>query len=331
MDINAIIQDLLIKNNSVAVAGLGTFSLRYMPAEIQKFPNQVTPPSHKLIFTENFDISDHSVINVLSKENNFSFTEAKALLDNWVKEVFITIDRESNYTIKELGILKKENNKIIFEAFKDSSVFADNFGLEIISMPLIEIEGEIVKEAKPYQPVYIPQRVKKNSWVNGILIAFIVLLLGFSIFLLLHLGYLQSGIGKIVALFKAKSEATITQLATNDTLNGKIDANALKRNALLYKENKGNGDVNASQQSEQKAIRYYLIAGSFKKIKSAEILKNELTSKGFAPEILSINDSIYRVSLVSFTNRNKAVEEYIMLTTGEFNNKLWLYSQIINE
>jgi nucleoid DNA-binding protein len=331
MDINRIIQDLLIKNNSVSVAGLGTFSLNYIAAEVYKLSNQVSPPSYQLVFTENFDSSDNSIITILSKENNISLIEAKEALDKWVKVVNSVLERGSFYLIMEVGILKKVNNKTVFEPAKNSILYADNFGLEMTRMPLIEIEGDVTKENTPIKTIYMPQPVKKTKWVNGVLIAVAIIIIGLGIYLLLQLGYLQLGIGKVLAFFKAKNETSTTQLATNDTLSGKIDANDLKRNALLYNENNGTGNSLTNQQSAQKVIKYYLIAGSFRKMNTAEILKNELQSKGFTPEILSINDSIYRVSLASFTNRHKAVEEYIMLTAKEFNNKLWLYSQLTSE
>jgi len=333
MDINKIIQDLLIKNNLVTVPGLGTFSLNYVPAEIYKFSNQVTPPSYQLVFADKVQESDNSLLIEISKNYDLSDIEAQKAIEKWVNEVIFEIDKGS-YLLNGVGILKKENNKIVFEADKTSIILADNFGLEITRMPLIEIEGDVIKESLPYNPHYTNASVKKNNWINKILIAVIVIFVGAGIFLLYQMGYMQSGFGKIKALFAAGNKISNVQLATNDTLKGKIDAITLKRNALSYNENKGsnkNDNTKIINNTDQRIMKYYLIAGSFKRMDKAEILKNELSVKGFAPEILAINDSIYRVSLVSFTDRHKAVEEYIMLTAGEFNNKLWLFSQTINE
>ncbi len=334
MDINRIIQALLIKNNSVSIAGLGTFSLNYIPAEVYQFSNSITPPSRQLVFSENIDVNDNSLINTLSEEYDLTIDNAKKEIEKWVSEILSAIDQGISFQINEIGAFKKENNKIIFEAKKDSLIFADSFGLETAKLPLIEIEGEVIKENKPYTPIYKPEPIKKVNWTNRILITIIVIFIGIGIFFLFQLGYIQASIAKISELFGTGNKIAKTSFATNDTLSGKIDANTLKRNALRYNEKSGrtgNDTSKSTQQSMQKVLRYYLIAGSFKSMNKAEVLKSELVVKGFTPEILVINDSIYRVSLISFINRHKAVEEYIMLTAGEFNNKLWLFSQLTNE
>jgi hypothetical protein len=333
MDISKIIQDLLIKNDTASVPGLGTFSLKYIPSEFYKFSNQVSPPSHQLVFTETADVSDNSLVNALSKKMNFSEKEAQKEIENWVKEIIIVIDK-GTFQIDKVGTLKKENNTIVFEADRESPIFADNFGLEITRMPLIEIEGEIIKEPIPYKPIYNPVPVKKSNWVNRILIIAIIILIGAGIFMLYQMGYLQPGMTKILSIFRKESGISNTQLATNDTLSGKIDANTLKRNALRYNENylkSKNDTLNTTQKTSQKVIRYYLIAGSFKTMNRAEILKGELQVKGFTPEILVVGDTTFRVSMASYIIRRKAVDEFIRLTSNEYNYKLWLFSQLTQD
>ena len=332
MDINTIIQDLLIKNNKVVIPGLGTFSLKYTPAEVYQYSHRVTPPSYQLIFSENIDFSDNSLVNAYAKEFKESPDGAKNEINNWVGNINSTLNKGVPFQMEELGTLKKENNKINFEADKNSVLFADFYGLEAIKMPLIEIEGEIIKNSQTAKPLYVPVRAKKFNRVNAVLIAVIVVFAGIGIYLLYQLGYLQAGYNKIAAIFSSEKAKQI-QYATNDTLNGKIDANTLKRNALKYNETQKatEKEQNLQSKQEQKIIRYYLIAGSFKQMNRAEILKSELLGKGFTPEILVMNDSTYRVSLASYLVRRQAVDEYIKLTSGEYNNKLWLFSQLTEQ
>lgn len=320
MDIDRIIQDLLISNNSITVIGLGTFSMDYIPAEIYKVTNRVTSPSYNLVFDENFDDSDNLLIKTIS--GKYSITEDKARLEveNWVNKVRETFEQNVGYTIKDVGTLKKDSDKISFIPDTDSPLLADNYGFETTNIPLFELDGEVTRLAatgteKYDKPLYSVNR-ERRALLGAIAICTVIILS-----ILYQSGYLQPGIYKILELF------------SSENVGSDINAIKLKRDALQYNEmHKKAGDtinnLNAQSSTEKKILRYYLIAGSFKTMKSAEKLKEELAIKGFSPEVLVYGDSLFRVSLSSYTIRRKAVNEYIRLTSEENNYKLWFFSQL---
>jgi nucleoid DNA-binding protein len=352
MDISRVIQDLLVKNGHVSVHGLGSFDLINMPAEMFKYKNEMAPPTVQLLFNENYTITDNSLINTLIAEYDLTFDEVRTKTEEWVKEIKSTLDNGSQYYINEIGTLKKLDGKITFDPDKVSPLFAENFGLEVTSLPLIELEGEVVKEEtqtiiepvkeeikqpeaekkeepkqpekpviiapKPIisEPAYVPPAKKSSKWKKLGWAAAIILVVLIGLYFLVDSG-----------IFVEKKY----RLATNDTLAGKIDAEELKRKALEYKESQNASEKTKVDTLKSKSLKYYLIAGSFKTMQNAEKYKDELIKKGYTPEILSLDDSIYRVSLASFTDRHKAVEEYITLNAGEYNNKLWLFSQAVSE
>jgi nucleoid DNA-binding protein len=330
MDIARIIQDLLYKENSVSITGLGTFSIIYISSEILKFSGHATPPSYHIGFTENFNANDNKIIRILSEEYDMSFEDAQVAIENWANGAKEILKKGESFSIKNIGILNEQSGIINFEADKNSPLLTGSYGLGDIKIPLIEIEPEKTETHKDFNlPVKHKTPNKKLKWIAALAVVLIIVSAGFIAF---NLGYFDKAINELSLITDFDDTSEGQQLATNDTLKGKIDANKLKRNALKYSENKKNILAEKQQKiQKQKVIKYYIIAGSFKSFKSATKFKNELIMYNFSPEILNIGDTTFRVSLNSFTDRHKAVEEYIMLTTQDAKRKIWLYSQLDQE
>ncbi len=333
MDIARIIQDLLYRDSSISIPGIGTLSIIYIPSEILKFSNRITPPSYRIDFKENFDASNNSLVYVLSEVYDLSIENAQEIVEKWVKDVKEILNEGKSFSLTNVGTLKDISGILIFEADPNSPLIAGSYGLESAKIPLIEIETEkpethtsVDLSLKPKSPN------KKLRWIAALVVLFILIS---GSLIVINLGYLDTTFSKIFVLLGLNEAPEKQQFATNDTLSGKIDANKLKRNALWYKEiqKSKNATSNEKQQilQRQNNIKYYIIAGSFKSYKSANSFKTELVMKGFTPEILNIGDTTFRVSLNSFNDRHKAIEEYIMLTTQDSSRKIWLYSQLIVE
>ena len=331
MDISRIIQDLIVKNDTVSVNGLGSFARHYNPAEVYKYSGKVTPPSYQLIFVPEIDEADNSLVGTLKEEYDSTIEISAQAVEAWVNKILANFDAGNSYFIKEIGTLKKKDNKIVFEPDTNSILLADNFGLDSVKLPLMEIDNttktaEAEKQPEPPKAVNIPAR-KPKKWLIPAAIILIVFAVGAGLYVT---GYMQKGYNKASDMVsKFMSNSADEQLATNDTLQGKLDANELKRKALEYSEG-GKDSANKGNVSEAKEIiRYYIIGGSFKAMEKAEKRKTELQKIGYQPEILVINDTIFRVALASFDVRQEAVAEYIKISTMDSNMKIWLYSQLV--
>jgi len=330
MDISRILQDLLIKKETIFVPALGTLSLKYIPAEVFRISNRIAPPSYQLIFNNEPDSTDNSLTETISRVYNLTLEEAHEALNKLISEAIDEMIKGIPFIIKEIGSFKKEGGKIIFEADKNIPFLTDNYGLETIIMPLLEIEVPTIPKTIYHPEINVEKKSRK--WILVSVIIILLITLGVAGY---QYGYFQKGTGYMVSLFSGKSKPEIPQLATNDTLSGKIDAKKLKQESLKYTEDKKSTElktfVNKVQTSrEKKVLKYYLIAGSFKTKYKAQNLQDILITKGFKPEILNYSDTLYRVSIASYINRRTAVNEYIRLTSGENNYNLWLFSQPIS-
>ncbi len=331
MNIIRVITDLLINKEKAVVPGLGIFTLNYHPSEIYKFTNRVTPPSRQLQFSEVYDADDNKLFFTLAEEYDTQFDIAKQTVDQWVNTIHNKLNEGNNYLIEGIGTLRKVDDKLHFESDKNSILFSEAYGLETSQIPLIEIEKEI-HPSHVSKPVVTHAKEKSYvlNWIVGIIAVAVIVFAGYVLY---QSGYYNLVVNKVQSYFVAKPEKKQTQFATNDTIQGNKDANELKRQALSYAEQqkKSSDDTLSKNFNDKKILKYYLIAGSFKNMASAEKHKDNFLKKGFAPEILVIGDTIFRISIESYTDRHKAVAEYIRLTSGENELKLWLYSQMVAE
>jgi hypothetical protein len=334
MDIRRVIQDLILKNDTVSVPGLGKITRQYTPAEVLSYSGKVTPPSFKLIFEEVTTDSDNTLTQTLAEEYDTTQELSEQTIEGFVTKLISTLDAGKSYFIKEIGTFKKVNGKIEFEAERNSILLADSFGLESTKLPLIEIDNHLENKGRSRILQILGSAGEGlkglKKWLLPAAIVLLIIGLGVGLF---YTGYLQKGYNSVNDwVVNFMSPSTNKQLSTNDTLHGKIDANELKRKALKYSEEKEDTFVSQEKaDASDKVIRYYIIAGSFKDMTKAEKRKEQLIKSGYQPEVLVIHDTIFRVSLASYIVRKEAVEEFIKISTSDSNMKIWLYSQLVKE
>lgn len=322
MNFGRVISELLINNQKVSIPGFGKLTYSYVSAELYKFTNRVAPPAHKLEFSPIPD-EDNFFAETLANEYDTSLDEAYSQIAIWVSEIFSILNNGGQYQLEQVGRFKKDSEKIVFTPDEKSILFADTFGLESAKIPLMEIE-ETKKPVSTSTPTPIPIQEKKNVKSNGVspmlkriaIIAAIVVLVVIGGYFLYETGILKSTYKAVSGWFKP-SKTDQEPVVLSDS------ADALKRNALNYSESDED-----STSSSQRYIVYYIVAGSFKSMKNAEKEVENLKKKGFNPDVLNMSDTLFRVTIGTYNDRRKAVEEYIALTNQDTGLNIWLFSQL---
>lgn len=324
MDISRVLTDLLQDKGKVTVPGLGKFSLEYVPAEIYKFTKRVVPPTYKIDFQSIYEDDKNYLINTIVKVYNLSEYEAIEAINNWVSVLKDAVNAGKLYEIENIGTFIKEDDKLLFCEAKESVLLADNFGLKTADIPLIELdEQENGKRKASVKKTTFPKHVKIGLWAAGLFI-----LISFGLGLLYQNGYLDAPIKTMSDMFIVSSNTP--NLATNDTLEGEIDANDLKRAALKYNEEtkpSTETKTKTAVKPQGKRLTYYIIAGSFKTLKNAQRFEKKMFFKGYSPKTLVVDDTLFRVSVSYAKDRQKAVEEFIAITNKDPNLKIWMYTK----
>ncbi len=108
----------------------------------------------------------------------------------------------------------------------------------------------------------------------------------------------------------------------NGELGEVIDSMTAQENALILKETSEPGDNAGVETSEFK--EFHIIAGSFKDKENAGVLQQSLTEQGYPALVIQQGDKLYRVSALSFKDKEKGLLELSRFRQKTKNNAAWL-------
>ena len=247
-----------------------------------------------------------------------SKAKASEYIDNYVQEFHNTLHEKGSVTLDNIGkFTLGKDNKINFREFEDANYLADSFGLDILKIETnAEKKPEVpVPELKPLESA--PRRL------TGWYIAIGVLLLLISVTFII----LISG-GKELSLFPLNKDSRLDDevVVFGPSTNSKADSVSQAVEQVLNQNTRVKNAlaIDSEQPSvHENNISYYLVAGSFKTTRNAEILQEQLIRKGFSAEILPTGNSQYRVIVGKYYEHHRAIEELRRIRT-QLDQSVWL-------
>ncbi len=344
MNIAGYIKDLILLNECVILPGVGAFISRYRPANIDPDKKIFTPPSKEIRFREDLKKDNGLLINHISRKNNISNLRAGKLVEDFINEINRLLDRGEKAELEGIGVFKKDagSGKIIFSTLSDENYLVDSFGLP--DLEISELQKAGVSDDLEFQipPIKTIRRKRTGFWVAASIIILILLL----IFII---PYTEPGQLKNLSfdyLFGGRSDSTgsgreekivfgkrklIEQDSVTKEIEEVIDITTKKEVALAYTEPEESPEEDykspdyQTEESVSRNDRYYIVAGSFKRLENAQKLMVKLMDDGFDPQILQTSNGYFRVTLNSFQNRNLAVRELQRIRQG-LNRSVWILS-----
>ncbi|MFO7656830.1 MAG: SPOR domain-containing protein [Bacteroidales bacterium] len=340
MNFSNYIKELVIRNECIIVPGFGGFETHYKPASFNKSTGKLNPPTKKIVFKPEY-ISDSGVLyNYVAEKEKCGLSEAKARLDDWIKEIISQISANGYFTFEGFGrLIKNESGSLQFEALEKENYLIDSFGLSDITINEIEQEEVFTLAVSGNEELQKPHPIKKAAWIIPIVSLLIITL----VILLIKSGFDVN----IKSLFdgsafgKHRKEQKIVfghrpspvfKDSSTIKLNNRLDEKTGKQRALYYKEPEKETKVpevraetvivrHAESSGEEK--RYIIVAGSFKKELLALELQKNLVARGYHPEIIKTNNDIYRVSLESLDDIDLAIQR-LEKYKKEISNMVWI-------
>jgi len=110
--------------------------------------------------------------------------------------------------------------------------------------------------------------------------------------------------------------------ALNGELGEAIDSMTSQENALTLPETPDNQNNIPAETSEYK--EFHIIAGSFKDKENAGLLQQSLSEKGYPALVIQQGEKLYRVSALSFKEKEKGLQELSRFKQVTKNNAAWL-------
>ncbi|MGC8824099.1 MAG: SPOR domain-containing protein [Bacteroidales bacterium] len=338
LNIQQRIIDYIEQSHKIFLPGIGLIRYTYQPAELLRYTRRVLPPRYKIEFTADADGSADDFVQFLSTTEHVSLSEAHEYFNAFLSQLKEQLTTHHSYRISQLGTFRYVDKKIVFEEDKDSRLIAFNLGFKDIPLPPLESQQATQESSKPVSILVASKSAtlptaKQRSGVSvfvkiGLAIAGLILVVFFllaqtNIAENIHLAKIYHSIeGWVTSLpwFHRTHSASIEELR-------KANRQALTIPTTASDSVRVATPVEGKQKVASPQLVYHIIAGSFKSLKNAEQCVADLQKLGYTPTILNFNDTLFRVSLVSYSDRQKAVDEYIRITQQHPDLKIWFYSR----
>ncbi len=339
MNIGISIRQLLPENETVIFPGIGAFFLQYSPAEIDNEADVIFPPSGRLKFNSKIKNDDGLLAGHIAETENISIRDANLKIKEIRDEILYQLDKGNKTEIENLGIFfHDENHEIQFEPFPGENLFAETYGLEGISLkeedkvseeiaenaefaiPPEESSADIIEtepdaeddfpEIKTAPPVQKPPETspkKRRGWLWLLLLIFLLLVAAILFFVL------KEEKKEIPA-----QKPLTTFLPDAEKVPAEEQKDSLVADSLFFEADVSVADSIKIDEPDIASFSgfatpdtsvYYLIGGSFSRLKNAEEYFQEMKSKGYSPLHLGKQGSFYLVSIKVFKNKAEAFRE----------------------
>ncbi|MCO6564096.1 MAG: hypothetical protein J6581_01495 [Apibacter sp.] len=120
---------LLEEANQVTLPSFGKFELKFNSVKKDKDTYQILPPSYSLYFTQQHNLNDTCLADVIAELKSTDIEKAKELVYQTISGWKTILKTHQYLNIENLGIFTAEKEKIIFNLSENSFTTYKNFGL----------------------------------------------------------------------------------------------------------------------------------------------------------------------------------------------------------
>ncbi|MDD2196428.1 MAG: SPOR domain-containing protein [Bacteroidales bacterium] len=344
MELQKLIKLLLADNRFVSLPTIGSFMVTYKSAALSADGKSFHPPQEVIRFDTSRKFNDEAIERALVERYEMAKNAAQDAVSAFVLWVNQRLTAGHEVYFDGVGTLTLSDGGIVFVAEDDDKRVASTFGLADVAIE--PVKGDVKKQVAPKtvqtaqaspQKGSSQRRVRSNkAFYTGIVIGVLVLLLAVSTLLFIpefrfwqtegsHQNIVQVADDNVDSDFMPVDSAanepidtmtftpdTYAELPVQESEMSSISVDTDKKAALYYEE-----------PVPQVCKTFYIISGSFERMENAQIHLKRLEHRGYRPEILKSNGS-YRVSMLKYTDRNRALRELERLRKEKPNQSVWL-------
>jgi len=339
VELSKYIKDILVHNDNVIVSGFGAFEKTLISAKIDPVTSEMHPPQNTVIFRPELTIDSGVLSKYVSEKELVPLDNAVELIQMQVTQWSNTLESDKKLTLEGLGILTKdETGNLQFESTVQPSDFPESYGLPIIPIqektgntapPIKNIEQDkpIDKkaEAKNIAQKKIPIKKKPvsstmKSESDGTTKSHKKLVVGLVLAVLV-VAIVVGGVIKF-DLVKQKFNSSTQYISSLFKSNPKGNVAVVENYTII--NDKDNSKIQPKMDEFADIKKVYIIAGSFKSKNNASRQKKLLSKKGFTPEILPLNNGLYRISVASFSDMKSAAGDFERIKSIDESLNLWI-------
>jgi nucleoid DNA-binding protein len=298
VDITHYIKELLLLNDCVIIPEFGGFVANYKPANNQN--DQFFPPTKEIAFNNKLISNDGLLINYISDIEGINYFEAKQILESFVEETLLNLERKRNVYFEGIGYIHYDSRENLqFEPQLKQNLLVDAYGLQNFSYEKL-YQRQMPKPAfkveyrEPVPVIFQKRKLKK-------LIVALPLLMAMALVPM-----------KNNKQYLAKSDIGLWAAISESTPVAKVQT-----------EEQNVAEHVATPATEQ--FRYFIIGGSFKSEENAKKYLQQINEQGYSGKDLGIFKGLHRVAMKGFASMEEAQKELNAMRYENPQSGVWIH------
>ncbi|MCK4701083.1 MAG: SPOR domain-containing protein, partial [Bacteroidales bacterium] len=300
-------------------------------AKINQTQNSFSPPYKEISFNRDLKHNDGLLIGYVSRAKNIGFVDAKRLVDSFVKNLNIKLNKGKKVVIEDVGVLQMDKEKNIqFEPSNTINFLLDSYGLGHFNFDPLE-EYDVTKRIQKKFEERSPASLSRRRTLRRLAIAIPVAVALVLIPLKTNMLDFNADISSLNPFSKTEQ----VQPKTESTVSEKpiIEKTDIKK-PVAIEETEKTAETPAKTIAKQSPVsqpekpvadlQYYIIAGSFLSENNAHSMKNQLTGQGFDPIVFKANNDFYRVGIKGYSSIDLAIKEMREMRKKQGFEQVWV-------
>jgi len=315
------IKELLFQHDCVIIPDFGGFVANIQSAKINKTQNSFSPPYKEISFNRDLKHNDGLLIGYVSRVKNIGFVDAKRLVDSFVKNLSLKLNKGKKVVIEDVGVLQMDKEKNIqFEPSNTINFLLDSYGLDHFNFDPLE-EYDVTKRIQKKFEERSPASLLRRRTIRRIAIAIPVIVALVLIPLKTNMLDFNADISSLNPFSKTEQ----VQPKTESTVSEKpiVEKTDIEKPVIIEKTITQQSPVSQPEKPVSD-LHYYIIAGSFLSENNAQRMKNQLAGQGFDPIVFKASNDFYRVGIKGYSAFDLAIEEMKEMRKKQGFEQVWV-------
>ena len=315
------IKELLFQHDCVIIPDFGGFVANIQSAKINQTQNSFSPPYKEISFNRDLKHNDGLLIGYVSRAKNIGFVDAKRLVDSFVKNLNIKLNKGKKVIIEDVGALQMDKEKNIqFEPSNTINFLLDSYGLDHFNFDPLE-EYDVTKRIQKKFEERSPASLSRRRTLRRLAIAIPIAVALVLIPLKTNMLDFNADISSLNPFSKTEQAQPKTESAVSEKPT--IEKTDIEEPVTIEKTITQQAPV--SQPEKPVAdLNYYIIAGSFLSENNAFGMKKQLTGQGFDPVVFKANNDFYRVGIKGYSSIDLAIKEMREMRKKQGFEQVWV-------
>ena len=325
------IKELLFQHDCVIIPDFGGFVANIQSSKINKTQNSFSPPYKEISFNRDLKHNDGLLIGYVSRAKNIGFVDAKRLVDLFVKNLNLKLNKGKKAVIEDVGTLRMDKEKNIqFEPSNTINFLLDSYGLDHFNFNPLE-EYDVTKRIQKKFEERSPASLSRRRTLRRLAIAIPVA----AALVLIPLKTNMLDFNADISSLNPFSKTEQVQPKTESTVSEKpIIEKTDREKPVVFEETEKIAETGAKTITQQSSVskpekpvadlHYYIIAGSFLSENNAQSMKNQLEGQGFDPIVFKANNDFYRVGMKGYSSIDLAINEMREMRKKQGFEQVWV-------